>query len=63
MQAQGTLWTAAEISPRLGLSTAIYQNCRLGAEHIAAIRRAGIARIELSLIQGCLDHKDESKVR
>ena len=61
MQAQGTLWTAAEISSRLGLSTAIYQTFRLGAEHIAAIRRAGITRIELSLIQGCLDYRDQSQ--
>ena len=61
MQARETPWTAAEMSVRLGLSTAIYQKSRLGAEQIAAIRRAGIARIELSIIQGCLDHTDQSQ--
>ena len=59
MQTKQTPWTAAEISDRLGLSTAIYQKSRLGAQHIAAIRQAGITRIELSIIQGCLDHKDQ----
>jgi len=61
MQARETTWTAAEISARLGLSTAVYQKSRLGAEQIAAIRRAGITRIELSIIQGCLDYKDRDQ--
>ncbi len=61
MQAQETPWTAAEISARLGLSTAIHQKSRLGAEQIAAIRRADITRVELSIIQGCLDHRDKSQ--
>ena len=54
-------WTAEEIEARFGLSTAIYQKCRLGAQHIAAIRRAGITRIELSIIQDCLDYRDRDQ--
>ncbi|MFC1525606.1 sugar phosphate isomerase/epimerase family protein [Candidatus Latescibacterota bacterium] len=61
MPALGAPWTAAEVSARLGLSTAVHQRSRLGTEHIAAIRQAGIERIELSIIQGCLDHRDDGQ--
>ena len=43
-------YTAKEISARLGISMAVYQKERLGARHVAAIRAAGISRIELLMM-------------
>ena len=39
-------WTASEISAHLGISTAVFQNFRLGKRHIAQLREAGITRID-----------------
>jgi sugar phosphate isomerase/epimerase len=48
-------WTASEISARLGISTAVFQNFRLGERHIAQLRKADITRIELSSIPRSLE--------
>ena len=58
-----TQWTASEMTPRLGISTAIFQKFELGERHIAQIREAGITRIELSVIINCLDHHNQSQVQ
>jgi sugar phosphate isomerase/epimerase len=47
----------------LGISTAIYQKKRLGIRDIAAIRGAGITRIEVSSIVGCFDCQDRPQAR
>lgn len=55
-------WTAEEIGNCLGISTAVYQKIRLGAQQIAEIRQAGIKRIEISLILPRFDYRDHSQV-
>ena len=55
-------WTAEEISARLGISTAVYQKIRLGAQQIAEISQAGIKRIEISSILNCFDHRNQTQV-
>ncbi len=55
-------WTPQEIGARLGISTAIFQRVELGARQIAEIREAGITRIELSVITGCLDYRNRHQV-
>ena len=56
-------WTAGEISARLGISTAIFQKVRLGADQIAEIRQAGITRIEVLLKSGHFDCGDSDQVK
>lgn len=55
-------WTAKEIAAYLGISTAVYQKMRLGAQQIAEIRQAGIERIEISLITRSFDYQNRSQV-
>ena len=56
-------WTAEEIGDRVGISTAVYQKMKLGAQHIAEIRQAGIKRIEISMILPRFDHRNRSQVK
>jgi methylmalonyl-CoA mutase cobalamin-binding subunit len=56
-------WTAEEIGDRLGISTAVYQKMKLGAQHIAEIRQAGVKRIEISMILPRFDHRNRSQVK
>jgi len=55
-------YTALEIAARLGISMAVYQKERLGARHIAAIRAAGISRIELLMMPQTFDLHDRAQV-
>ncbi len=55
-------YTAQEIAARLGVSMAVYQKERLGARHIAAIRAAGISRIELLMMPQTFDLHDCTQV-
>jgi sugar phosphate isomerase/epimerase len=55
-------YTAREIAARLGISMAVYQKERLGARHIAAIRTAGISRIELLMMPQTFDLNDRAQV-
>ena len=55
-------WTVQEISSRLGISTAVYQNVPLGAQQIAEIRQAGITRIEISSIPRSFDYYNRCQV-
>jgi len=55
-------YTAREIAARLGISMAVYQKERLGARHVAAIRAAGISRIELTMIPQRFDFRDRAQV-
>ncbi len=55
-------YTAREIASRLGISMAVYQKERLGARHIAAVRAAGISRIELTMIPRKFDLTDHTQV-
>ena len=54
-------WTEERIAERLGISTAVYQKERLSARHIAAIRRAGIGRVELLLKRPSFDFRDRGQ--
>lgn len=58
----GLPYTAQEIAARLGISMAVYQKERLGARHIAAIRAAGINRIELIMMPPRFDLQDHAQV-
>ena len=58
----GLAYTAQEIAARLGISMAVYQKERLGARHIAAIRAAGINRIELLMMPQTFDLQDHAQV-
>ena len=58
----GLPYTAREITDRLGISTAVYQKERLGARHIAAVRAAGISRIELTMLPPSFDLHDHAQV-
>lgn len=60
--AAGLPYTAREIAARLGISMAVYQKERLGARHIAAIRAAGISRIELVMMPPRFDLHDRAQV-
>ena len=55
-------YTAGEISARLGISMAVYQKERLGARHVAAVRAAGISRIELTMIPGHIDVHSQAQM-
>lgn len=55
-------YTSAEIAARLGISMAVFQKKRLGARHIAAIRKAGIQRIELLMMPQTFDFRDRRQV-
>lgn len=55
-------YTAREIAARLGISMAVYQKERLGARHVAAVRAAGISRIELTMIPQRFDIHDRAQV-
>lgn len=54
-------WTAGKIDAYLGISTAVYQKMRLGAQQIAEIRQAGIKRMEISLIPNSFDYQSCSQ--
>jgi len=58
----GLPYTAQEIAARLGISMAVYQKERLGARHIAAIRAAGINRIELLMMPPTFDLHNRAQV-
>ena len=55
-------YTSGQIAARLGISVAVYQKERLGARHIAAIRAAGISRIELLMMPHTFDFHDRDQV-
>ena len=55
-------WTHDEIAGRLGISTTVFQKVRLGARQIAAIRTAGIARIELLLSDSSFDYRNQAQM-
>ena len=55
-------YTAQEITARLGISMAVYQKEPLGARHIAAVREAGINRIELTMIPQRFDIHNRAQV-
>ena len=55
-------WSPEEIRSRLGISTAIYQRVRLGAAQIAAIRAAGIERVELLVKAGSFEPQNPFQV-
>jgi sugar phosphate isomerase/epimerase len=55
-------YTAQEIAARLGISMAVYQKEPLGARHIAAVREAGIKRIELTMIPQRFDIHNRDQV-
>ena len=55
-------YTAKEITTRLGISMAVHQKERLGARHVAAVRAAGISRIELLMMPHTFDHQDSAQV-
>jgi sugar phosphate isomerase/epimerase len=57
----GLLYTAAEIARRLGISMAVYQQERLGARHVAAVRAAGIQRIELVMMPEMFDFRNRAQ--
>jgi len=61
-QPDGLPYTAAEIAARLGISMAVFQKERLAARHIAAIRKAGIQRIELLMMPQTFDFRDRRQV-
>ncbi|MFC1605043.1 sugar phosphate isomerase/epimerase family protein [Planctomycetota bacterium] len=55
-------YTTREITARLGISMAVYQKEPLGARHVAAVRAAGISRIELTMIPKSFDIHNRSHV-
>lgn len=55
-------YSAREIDRRLGISMAVYSKDRLGARHIAAVRAAGISRIELLMMPETFDLHDRAQV-
>jgi sugar phosphate isomerase/epimerase len=55
-------YTAGQIAARLGISMAVYSKERIGARHIAAIRAAGISRIELLMLPRTFDLHDHDQV-
>ena len=55
-------YTAREITTRLGISMAVYQKEPLGARHVAAVRAAGISRIELTIIPQKFDIHNRAQV-
>jgi len=56
-------YTAGEIAGRLGVSMTIYVKERLGARHVAAVREAGISRVELAMIPESFDLQDRAQVK
>jgi len=62
---QMSAWTADRIRAQLGTSTIVFPpDQRLGREHIARVRDAGIGRIEVGAFNGLAhyDHNDEAQV-
>ncbi len=55
-------YTAREIASRLGISMAVYSKDRLGARHVAAVRAAGIRRVELLMMPETFDLHDRTQV-
>ena len=45
-------WSEAEISGRLGISSAVFRDCSFGPRQISAIKEAGIRHIEISRMNG-----------
>jgi len=58
----GLPYTAQQIATRLGISMAVYQKERLGARHVAAVRAAGISRVELLMMPQTFDISDHTQV-
>ncbi len=56
-------WSEEELTSRLGISSAGFQQVRLGGRQIAMIREAGITHLELSTIPRSFDHRDREQVR
>ncbi|OHB73311.1 MAG: hypothetical protein A2Z25_09760 [Planctomycetes bacterium RBG_16_55_9] len=55
-------YTAGQIAGRLGISMSVYSKERLGARHVAAVRAAGISRIELLMMPRTFDLHDRDQV-
>jgi sugar phosphate isomerase/epimerase len=55
-------YTSRQIAARLGISMAVYSKERLEARHIAAIRAAGISRIELLMLPRTFDLQNRAQV-
>lgn len=62
-------WTAAEIAARSGLSTAVFEDRRLGAREIAQLAETGIRHLELdvlpldlSALPRSVDHRDAAQM-
>jgi sugar phosphate isomerase/epimerase len=55
-------YTSRQIAARLGISMAVYSKERIEARHIAAIRAAGIRRIELVMLPRTFDLHDRTQV-
>ena len=56
------MWTAAEIRGRLAISTAVFQNARLGEGEIAQVKDAGIDCVEISIVRRSSDDRDSGQV-
>ncbi|MDP6042356.1 MAG: sugar phosphate isomerase/epimerase family protein [Candidatus Latescibacteria bacterium] len=57
-----TSWTSEQITERLAISTAVFQNVTLGESHIAKLSEVGIRRIEISSIPRSFDYHNSSQV-
>jgi sugar phosphate isomerase/epimerase len=57
-----TSYTSNEISERLAISTAVFQNEILGESHFAKLNNVGINRIEISSIPRSFDYHNPSQV-
>ena len=55
-------WTSAQITKRLAISTAVFQNEILGDQHIAKLSKVGIHRIEISSIPRSFDYLNTAQV-
>ena len=58
------VWTAEEISSRIGISTAVFpRGTDLDERQIAQVRAVGIERIEISRLPMAVDYHDPARVR
>jgi sugar phosphate isomerase/epimerase len=56
------MWSEDEIRGRLAISTALFQKVQLSETEIGAIKRAGIDRVEISMVRKSFDDRDEAQV-
>jgi sugar phosphate isomerase/epimerase len=56
------MWTSDEIRRRLAISTAVFQNERLGEREIAQVKAAGIDAVEISIVRRSFDDQDPKQV-